>query len=305
MALPILPATALVDIATAEFEVGITPLASAPIDAAVARIISAASDAIKEYCNRHLEWNFRSETSAQRNGPARIVVKDTPIYPSISASVLQVQLLLDPGVFEGVTTILVNGQDFYVEDCDRGFLFRQMRWPSTTLRRPDIVQDEDLDAAELTTQVNYLAGYLTVPQILQAVPWPGGATTPAAGLVMTPASQLGQVWGCTTPGVTGGVQPTWPGTPAQFATVTDGAAVWTFLGWNSTVTTLPQARTLPYSIEQAAIETFTTWWRRRGKTVETTMEKFGDASVSFGPDERDSLPPSVCKLLNPYVSVVM
>lgn len=305
MALPILPSFALVDIATAEGEVGIVPLASSVIDAAVGRIVSGASGAIREYVGRNLEWGVRTDLVASVNGPPRIVLNDAPIYPKISSSVLSVQLQLDPGVFEGELTTLVAGQDFYVEDCDRGFLFRQGRWPTTALHRPDIVQDQDTNAAELTTQVSYLAGYVTAVQILQAVVWPGAATTPAAGLIITPSTQLTQVWGCTTSGVTGGSQPAWPATPAQFATVTDGGAIWTFLGWNTTVATLPQARTLPYALEQAAIDCFVTWWRRRGNTLETKNEKFGDSSVDFGNDERYSLPPSTRTLMNPYRTVVM
>jgi hypothetical protein len=305
LSLPMLVPTALVDLATVEGELGLTPGNVPATDSAVARLIAAGSSAITAWLNRGLIWQQWTETNGQVNGPARIVLINNPIYPAVTASVLQVQLDLDPGIYEGIQTILVAGQDFYVEDCARGFLFRQETWPSTALNRMDIVQDENTDQVERTTQVIYLGGYITPVGIEQAVAWPGATTAVTGGTLMTPAAQLGQVWGCTSlSGTTGASQPSWPATPAQFSTVTDGSVTWTFLGWNTTVTTTPQARTLPYEIEQAAIETVTAWYRRRGNTTLTTAEKFGDASVTYA-NGQGGLPQSAVELLRPYRRVVM
>lgn len=62
-------------------------------------------------------------------------------------------------------------------------------------------------------------------------PYPSATIVePTANLQPIPAPG-GQVWKCTTGGTTGGSEPAWPGSPtAGVTTVSDGSAVWTFLG---------------------------------------------------------------------------
>lgn len=298
----VLAANALIDVTTVLGDLG---LVSDPAGSPVTFRINSASAAIENHCNRQLTWAARVETYGTPGAPrpARLQLQTPPIWPPVNASVIQVQLDLDPGIFQNAAVVLTAGQDFYLEDSSRGWLFRQIRWPSTALRRPDIVQDWDPDQVELNTQVKYLGGYVTPVQVAAAVVWPTG-TTPALCTLVQPASRTTQIWGCTTSGAVGGSEPSWPASPAQFATLTDGAAAWTFLGYNGTVATQPQAATLPQDIQQAALETVTTWYRRRGQQLDITAEKFGDSSQNFG-TTRTGLPSTAVELLANYRFIVM
>lgn len=309
---------ALAQNALVELAVALSELSLSTDDAglSVTRRINAASAAIESYLTRpSLFWQLRNEAYGTQGQPLqpRIQLNTTPIWPPLDASVLQVELDLDPEAYEGTVPVaLVSGEDYYFEDANLGWLFRVSRWPSSALLRPDIVQDSDTQAVELTTQVVYLAGWVTPYQIDLAGLWSGASTTPAAGLLIAPASQPTQIWGCTpqvvTPGTTAGALPTWPATgvtepswptaPTQFQVVTDGSTAWTFLGWSPAVATFPQARTLPPQIEQACLETVVSLYRRKGSTVEPTASKFGDASQTYG--IRSSLPQAVRDLLDPF-----
>lgn len=52
-------------------------------------------------------------------------------------------------------------------------------------------------------------------------------TTYAATAVVIPTVFAGFTWRCTTPGVSGAVEPSWPSDPSVSPTVTDGSVVWT------------------------------------------------------------------------------
>ena len=297
----VLAQNALVDLATVLGELG---LGADPSGNPITRLINVASARIESYVQRSLTFAQRVETYATPGGPrpARLQLNNCPVYPPALASIVSVELDLDPGVFENVQTLLVPGQDFFLEDCPRGWLFRLARWPSTALRRPDLVQDWDPDNVELTTQVTYLGGFVTPVQVEAALTaWPTG-TTPAAAALLIPAGHTSQVWACTVPGAVGGSEPTWGTSPSKFETIVDGAATWTFLGYNPTGA-YPQARTLPYEIEQAAVDTVVSTYRRRGQTLEPTAERFGDASQTYG--ERLDLPTSAQRLLAPFKRIVI
>ncbi len=303
MAVQLAP-NALVDVATVLGELG---LGSDPTGSPITRLTNVASARIESYLQRSLVFAQRTEQYGVAGGPrpGRIQVKAHPIYPPAQASVLGVTLDLDPGSYDGSTVTLTPGEDWWLEDATRGWIFRQSRWPSTALRRPDIVQDWDPDNVELTTQISYLAGFLTDVQIGAAGAWPGAAKTVAAGLLISPAAQPDQVWCCTVAGTTGAAEPSWPASPsAQFATQADGSTVvWSFFGWSSSVATAPQARTLPWEIEQAAIDAVVSWYRRRGQALEATAEKFGDASQTYG--TRLALPTTALELLAPFREIAI
>lgn len=304
---------ALVELAVALSELG---LDADPTGLPVTRRINAASAAIRDYLMRtDFFWSLRSEVYGSPGQPlqARIPLRTTPVWPPAASSVIQVTLDLDPEAYEGTVPLdLVSGEDYYVEDYALGWLFRVTRWPTTALARPDIVQDSDPQAIELTTQVVYLAGWVTPVQVDQAVAWPGASTQPSAGTLISPAGQPNQLWGCTpqsvTPGATAGatpiwpatglVEPSWPAAPTINQLINDGSTAWTFLGWGPGVDTYPQARTLPPQIEQACIDTVVSWYRRMGTTVEPTASKFGNASQTYG--TRLGLPTTAIHLLNPF-----
>lgn len=308
MAAYALAQNALIDLATVLGELG---LASDPAGTPVTRRINGASHAIERYLGRSLWWSERAEVygSGGNPGDSRISLKSNPIWPPVGASVIEVQLDLDPTEYESTNPfVFVQGKDFYVESYSKGLLFRAARWPTTAIRRGDIVQDWSPNEIELDTQVTYLCGYVTPVAIAAALTaWPGASTSPAGGTLLCPASQPNQVWGLTPTtvpqGSTGSTEPSWPASPAQFATQTDGTTTWTFLGWGPAVATNPQAATLPYDIQQAAIDTVVTWYRRKGSSLEPTASKFGDASQTYG--ARLGLPTPAIELLRPYRRIVV
>jgi hypothetical protein len=284
----VLAPQALANLATVKAELNLTVTS---FDDALTRLINTASDVIAKYCQRDFYLNQWTEpvgipgTNRARIRSDRFPVLLPPYAPNPSFLTA-----LDPGPGQPLN----YGTDFYLEDGAAGFFFRQYRWTPTGLHRPDIAQDWDPDAIEAQDSLTYVAGFRTQPQIDVAATYPGPGNVIALLRIIKPTAFQNQLWQCTVGGFTG-TEPSWPATPAIGTTQLDNQVTWVYIG------TQDQARTLPYDLEQACIETVCNFFRRRGQALDMTIDKLGDAQKTFNLQTgRPQLPPSVKEACNQF-----
>lgn len=148
-----LAANALTEWATLQGELGLT---DDTYKAVGERLINVASDLIEQACNRvfyRAAWTENVAVPAAR--PCRIVLAHTPLVSITS---------ITPDNVPGPGTAL-DSTDFDLEDAAAGFVYRDARWSTTELRRPDVVQDYDPGSGKESLTVVYEGGYVTPAQV--------------------------------------------------------------------------------------------------------------------------------------------
>lgn len=319
---------ALIDLATVLGELG---LGSDPSGNPVTRLINAVSAAAESYCSRKFALGTWTDLIAAKDpGPMRFVLRNVPVwqapfvqaYPLGTATTgapMYVSSDNDPGnvgtananqPVTGGGMAMAFGTDYYLEDSDAGFLARQDRWWTSAIRQLGVVQDFDSTQVEKTYQCNYVGGYLTIPQLSAAAGWASG--TAALLQLVIPAAHTSQLWICALAGATGATEPTWPASPvvgntttgaATSGVVIDGSALWAYIGSQSQPGAQPSSKEtmrIPYDLESAAIEWAVMMYRRRGQSLEPSVDKFGNASQTYTPGGRIFMPPGVREVLDRY-----
>lgn len=302
-----LAANAMVDLQTMKDELDITDTS---VDNKLTAYINRVSKLIEEYCERNFVMGFEAEyRGIVTTRPPRIYAKRFPV--------LGVQAITENA---GGTATLVDPTEYIIENAFTGAIYRPNRWKRTSIRRPDIVQDDEPGTEESTLLLQYFGGYISYPQALGLGAWTGAASTPVGTLVLgSGATPNQQVWMATLAagkitGTTGGVQPTWPTANlvqtklgqqglALGTSIVDNDITWVFMGLvgaaaggaanEGSVVTMPQDLTL------AAIETITAMWSNRGQDGNIKSEAIaGVASVTFG--ERGPFPPAAQATIDGY-----
>jgi hypothetical protein len=313
---------ALVDVATVEGAMSLT--SSGTVDAAVTRIINAVSMSAEQFCGRKFSLGQWTDLlSAKDPGPARLVLRNPPVWqaPFIQAyafgtaatgAPMSLTSDNDPGTesttnadqpVTGGGQAMAFGTDYFLEDSDAGFLYRQDRWWPSAIRQRGVVQDFDALSPERSYQCAYVGGYLTIPLLSAAAAWTQGNATLLQ--LVIPAAHSSQLWICALAGTTGTSEPSWPASPAVGATVTDGAAIWTYIGSQSQPGSQPgsaQSMRLPWDLEAAIVEWASMLYRRIGQSLEPSSEKFLNASQTYSSaaGSRIWMPASVERVLTQY-----
>lgn len=297
MPLPVAPtyslsADAIVSVQMVKDELGIAN-ATTTYDNRITRLVNGASAAVVNFCNRPFSRAYASELygiGAFR--PVKLILRRTPV---LSVESVYSDYFVAPA--------LLDTTEYDREDDEAGFLYMSGRWSTTAVRRGDVAQDYEPGSEERTYQVNYVAGYVSEPQVDAAGAWPGAVKAAHVGQLVRPAASQTQLWQCSTFGNTGNSEPAW-GAPAVGDTRTDGTAVWTYLGTYAG----GLGKTMPWDVEQAAIEAAVTWYRRSKDPADLVSERLGDASMTYSQDKtlggRSQLPTSVQQALMPFVRLL-
>jgi hypothetical protein len=274
-----LAANALTTAATVAGELGLT--LDSGKQSAMERLIGVASSAIENYCRRQFgNAVLVGEGYVPRADSPRLVLKRTPVL-----SLQRIQIV--PPL--STATLLVQGIDYILEDAAAGFVRSEMGW-----RAADYVpagscsQDGIPNTSPFSVFVDYTAGYVL----------PKDAMSAAAAWIVdhdylqgATVANGGNWYSCKTGGhsaLSGG--PTGTG-----ADITDGTAHWTYQGAGTGAVD----QTLPPDLEQAAIDTVASLWRRRG--VDERASGF-DASGNWheSPDTWGIIPKTAIPLINRY-----
>lgn len=261
-----LVSNALTILATVKDELGITVTT---YDSVIERMIAAISGAIEKHCRRSLVY---AVVTSERHRPSGLYT-----------------LALDRTPLVSLTSITVDGESVdmtlvALEDADAGIIRRdQIWWRIEPVVARSVAQDAYAGMGEPWVLATYKGGY--VPQ---GTLWSGSAVFQAGAFVRpTSAANLNVFQAGATGTTHASTEPTWP---AAGLTVTDNTITWTNVG----------PRTLPYDLEQAAIDAAVTMYRQRGLDRGIASEGIGDASVTYRVGETGMLPDSVLAQLAAY-----
>ncbi|KPJ59100.1 MAG: hypothetical protein AMJ46_12605 [Latescibacteria bacterium DG_63] len=116
----------------------------------VSRLINAASDAIRRYCNRTFYYEADIEESIPGFGGTRLVVARTPIVGTI-----------DSITYEGTA---LDATTYSVEDAEAGFIYRQYGFNWTAQLASNTLGDALPGSEKLSYVVTYTGGYYTPQQ---------------------------------------------------------------------------------------------------------------------------------------------
>lgn len=216
-----LAANALTDAPTIQARLRI---AAGTDDALIEQLINEASDSAEDFCGRKFGYiNGCIEFPKSMGGP-KILLDRTPLATRDTTRYLISRQYIGQ----------IDPVNFQVDRVEIGTLFalQNFSWSALAMQGLNFTLDQEPGTEQPVLTVIYPGGYVTGPQSAAgfATGWPGSTAEVAVDALMRPVSQPLQVWECTTPGATGGSEPSWPTTPLVGQTQQDGAVVWTFTG---------------------------------------------------------------------------
>jgi hypothetical protein len=271
-------------------------MSSSADDAFIDALIDRASAAIRSYCHR---------------GFAREAYLETlPGYDDVFLTVRHTPVVAVSAITDSNASVYT---DFAVGDASEGTVYRRLGWEWTAERRggltggqrfPFFGQPMPRETPSFT--VAYTAGYLLPPENLLAATTVSASATDnsfndtAGGFpALLKAGDQVVSSGFTTAANVGRFVAS--GTPTVNKVIVTGGALVTEAAPTAGANIIVQ--TLPYDLEQAAIEAVKTWFAGRADDSNVVEKTVGPMSIRFKESQTtaEALPASCIGLLRPWV----